>query len=152
MIGPADPENEHQAIGWKTFRRYRGDLESEYKGKYVLIHDEDVLGYFDDPVVAFREGLAKFPPGTFLVQGLGTPPIPDLGPTGMESPGARAHADKMQAEAGTTEPARPHSRGGESGSHASHRSAAPAPPATIAPVVDAAPSVNGNGKEAAGPH
>lgn len=80
MITPADPENEHQALGWQTWRERRAQLEAEHGGKYVLIHDQDVVGVFDGNLEALREGLAKFPPGTFLIKGIGLPPIPEAPP------------------------------------------------------------------------
>ena len=86
MVGPADPENEHQAIGWKTFNGLREKLEGEQPGRYVLVHDEEVLGFFDSPVAAMADGLAKFPPSTFLVRGLKTPPVIEPAPRTYHHP------------------------------------------------------------------
>jgi hypothetical protein len=43
-------------------------LLSTYRGKYVLIRDERILGAFDSEMDAIKAGVDKFPLGTFLVQ------------------------------------------------------------------------------------
>jgi len=43
-------------------------LVDEYRGKFIVIKDDHVLGAYDDEVDAIRETLRDHPPGTFLVQ------------------------------------------------------------------------------------
>lgn len=53
----------------KVFEANRKKWSREYRGKFVVIKDETVAGFFDEYADAFRAGLARFGGGrTFLVK------------------------------------------------------------------------------------
>ena len=53
----------------KVFEANRQEWSREHRGKFVVIKDETVAGFFDEYAEAFRVGLAKFGVGrTFLVK------------------------------------------------------------------------------------
>ncbi len=53
------------------FERVKPMLMEKHGGKFVLIMGEDLVGVFDDPKVAFQQGLDRLARGAFLVR-----PIP----------------------------------------------------------------------------
>jgi hypothetical protein len=59
-----------EALGreWNTYRREAGRLLAEgHDGKYVLIKEEMILGFFDSEDTARAEGSKRFPRQPFLV-------------------------------------------------------------------------------------
>lgn len=50
------------------YRAHQEELVRLYKGKFVVIFDNQVLGAFDTEMDAIREISPKYPLGTFLVQ------------------------------------------------------------------------------------
>ena len=53
----------------KVFESNREEWSGMYRGKFVVIQDEMVAGFFDEYADAFRAGLAKFGLGrSFLVK------------------------------------------------------------------------------------
>lgn len=44
------------------------DLVQKYRGKFLLIRHQSVQGAYDSEEIAIREGMKKYPLGTFLVQ------------------------------------------------------------------------------------
>ncbi len=46
---------------WDTYRREVGRLIAEgHEGKFVLIHGNEILGFFDNEAQAFAEGYRRF--------------------------------------------------------------------------------------------
>ena len=43
-------------------------LVEKYDGKYIVIHDQQVVAEYDDELSAVQESQEKYEPGTFLVQ------------------------------------------------------------------------------------
>lgn len=54
-----------------TLERERARLERDYRGKYVLVHGNEVIGAYDDFDTAEGEGLGRFPPNQFLIRQIG---------------------------------------------------------------------------------
>ena len=50
------------------FRRHQEEFARDNHGRYVVIHEDDVEGFYDDQLDAYLEAKAKFPPGSFLVR------------------------------------------------------------------------------------
>jgi hypothetical protein len=62
-----------------TLERERPHLEREHSGKYVLIHDDEIAGTYDDFAKAAEEGLRRFGSVPFLIRKIGAPD-PSLSP------------------------------------------------------------------------
>lgn len=43
-------------------------LVQEYRGKTLVIKDEQVVGVYDTPLDAYVESMKKYQPGTFMIQ------------------------------------------------------------------------------------
>jgi hypothetical protein len=70
-----NPSNSHSLE--REFAYYsanKGNLDSQYRGKFIVIKDETVLGPFDDQNSALREALKTYQAGTFLIQLCGEGP------------------------------------------------------------------------------
>lgn len=52
----------------RYFRTHQDDIVREYQGKYVLIHDDQVLGAFDNVGEAYQEAVSTLAPGTYVIQ------------------------------------------------------------------------------------
>lgn len=55
----------------KEFEYYiknQEELVKKYKGKFLVIKDEKVVGDYIDKVTAYNEGIKKYELGTFLIQ------------------------------------------------------------------------------------
>ena len=53
---------------FRFFLSHQAELVEKYKGKFVVIADENVLGAYDTEIEAVREVTKTRPLGTFLVQ------------------------------------------------------------------------------------
>ena len=54
---------------YEVFEGHRLEWSREHEGKYVVMHDGNVIGFFDDYGAGLRAGLAKFGVKTeFLIQ------------------------------------------------------------------------------------
>jgi len=53
---------------FKYYLEHQKELLKEYKGKYVVIKDCEVIGAYDDEIVAVEETSKTHQLGTFLVQ------------------------------------------------------------------------------------
>ena len=74
-----------------TLERERGRLEKEHKGKFVLVHGDEVVGTYDTFATAADEGLRRFGEKPFLIRQIGSntvelPPAVVYGLTGVGSP------------------------------------------------------------------
>jgi hypothetical protein len=61
MPKPLDTELE-------TYQRQRDRLLSQYEGKYVLIHDDEVVGAYESEIDAIYQGYDRFGNVPFLVK------------------------------------------------------------------------------------
>lgn len=57
------------------FEVRRGELESKYLGKWVVIHDSELSGVFDQFDAAASDAVAKFGRGPYLIRQVGAPPM-----------------------------------------------------------------------------
>ena len=54
---------------FRRFENRRKEWARNHDGKYVVMHKDEVVGFFDDYGAGLRAGIAKFGPTTeFLVQ------------------------------------------------------------------------------------
>lgn len=60
------------------FQRYITSYLPEQIGRYALLRHQEVIGFFDDPGEAAREGARRFSDNIFSIQEVSTAPI-DLG-------------------------------------------------------------------------
>jgi hypothetical protein len=59
---------EHLKAEIATYQQHRSRLVAEAEGKYVLIHDSDVVGTYDTYEDALNTGYKQFGLGPFMVQ------------------------------------------------------------------------------------
>jgi hypothetical protein len=52
----------------RTYHRERGRLESEHRGKFVLIRGDEIVGVFDDFHTASEQAARRFKRESYLVQ------------------------------------------------------------------------------------
>ncbi|MEK7629183.1 MAG: DUF5678 domain-containing protein [Patescibacteria group bacterium] len=50
------------------FKKHQDELVAKYKGKFIVIKDEAVLGVYDTEMEAYTDAKNKFELGTFLIQ------------------------------------------------------------------------------------
>jgi hypothetical protein len=55
-------------IAFNYYLDHQDELVAQYAGKYVVIHDNDVFGAYDDDLTAVTESERTLDAGTFLVQ------------------------------------------------------------------------------------
>ena len=51
--------------------KYRAKLEADHCGKYVLVHNEELIGVYEDNYEAMQEAVAKFGRGPYLIREIG---------------------------------------------------------------------------------
>ena len=55
-------------IEWETFERHREELVGRSEGKYVLIHEDQILGVFESQQDAISQGYERLGNVPFLVK------------------------------------------------------------------------------------
>ena len=50
------------------FRAKQAKFAQEHHGKFVLIHEEVVVDFFENELEAYNVAKAKYPPGSFLIR------------------------------------------------------------------------------------
>ncbi len=55
--------------------RHRAELEPEHNGKVALMHDEEVVGIYNDSESAFAAGMERYRRGEFSFQEIGAEPV-----------------------------------------------------------------------------
>jgi hypothetical protein len=60
------------------FQRHITDYLPQQAGRYALLRDQHVIGFYDDPGKAAEEGAKRFQDNIFSIQEVSTAPI-DLG-------------------------------------------------------------------------
>jgi hypothetical protein len=58
-----------------TYEAMRGDLETEHLGKWVLLHDKQLVGIYDSFDAVAQEAVRKFGRGPYLIRQVGAPPV-----------------------------------------------------------------------------
>ena len=53
----------------------RAELEADYLGKWVIFHDEALVGVFDTFEEAAPHAVEKFGRGPYLIREVGAPPV-----------------------------------------------------------------------------
>ena len=59
----------------EAFERKKELLERHHLGKWVLIHDQEVISAFDTFDAAAREAVRLFGRGPYLIRRVGRPPV-----------------------------------------------------------------------------
>lgn len=52
----------------KYFEQHKEELLKKFKGKYIIIVGEEVVGWFDSEKDAYFEAVQKYGAGNFLIQ------------------------------------------------------------------------------------
>ena len=55
--------------------RYQHELEATDSGRIALMHDEELIGVFDDGVTACENGLERFGSGNYSIVRIGAEPL-----------------------------------------------------------------------------
>jgi hypothetical protein len=66
----ADVETE---IG--AYDKLKAELESKHMGKWVLIHDQELVQVYDSFEAAAQDAVRRFGRGPYLIRQVGAPPI-----------------------------------------------------------------------------
>ncbi len=59
----------------EAYNEKRADLEAKYMGKWVLIHDRELIGVFDSIEAAADVAVQSFGRGPYLIRQVGAPPV-----------------------------------------------------------------------------
>lgn len=60
----------------EAYNRMRVKFETEYFGKWILIHDEHFISSFDSFEAVAEEAVKRFGAGPYLIRQVGAPQIP----------------------------------------------------------------------------
>ena len=52
----------------EVYRKHQEAFASEHHRQYVVIHGDDILGFYDDELEAYHEAKVRYKPGTFLLR------------------------------------------------------------------------------------
>jgi hypothetical protein len=63
---------------YDAFQRMLSSIIVDHRHEYALLHDRELIAFFDSPGAAYRSGLTRFPDAVFSVQEVTDEPI-DLG-------------------------------------------------------------------------
>ncbi len=58
-----------------AYERRRGELEMDYLGKWVVFHDEELVGTYETFEAAAEAAVERFGRGPYLIRQVGAPPI-----------------------------------------------------------------------------
>jgi hypothetical protein len=58
-----------------AYENMRGELEAQHTGKWVLVHNRQVIGVFDTSDEAAVSAVRQFGAGPYLIRQIGAPPI-----------------------------------------------------------------------------
>ena len=59
----------------EAYERIRPDLEVQHTGKWVLVHDGQLINTFNDFEAAASEAVRSFGRGPYLIRQVGAPPV-----------------------------------------------------------------------------
>lgn len=78
-----------------AYEGMQNDLEAHDAGKWVLVHDRELIGEYDSFEAAAEDAVARFGKGPYLIRQIGAPPVtlpasvmyhPDYGPNRLRIP------------------------------------------------------------------
>lgn len=58
-----------------AYERLAAQLERDHMGKWILMHNEKVVGMFESSSDAAVEAVTKFGRGPYLIRQIGAPPV-----------------------------------------------------------------------------
>jgi len=58
-----------------AYEAMRGDLEKKHMGKWILIHDRNLVAVYDSFEQAANEAVKRFGAGPYLIRQVGSPPV-----------------------------------------------------------------------------
>lgn len=58
-----------------AYERRRGELEMDYLGKWVVFHDEELVGTYETFEAAAESAVERFGRGPYLIRQVGAPPL-----------------------------------------------------------------------------
>ena len=58
-----------------AFEKMRGEIEASHMGKWVLIHDGELIGVFESLEAAAETAVSQFGSGPYLIRQVGEPPV-----------------------------------------------------------------------------
>lgn len=58
-----------------AYETMRGDLELKHLGKWVVIHDHQLIGVYENFEAAAKEAVRQFGRGPYLIRQVGAPPV-----------------------------------------------------------------------------
>ena len=58
-----------------AYERMRNDLEIDHLGKWVVVHDEKLIGAYESFETAADEAVQRFGRGPYLIRRVGAPPL-----------------------------------------------------------------------------
>ena len=61
--------------GLATYERLRSELESSHIGKWVLVHDDQLVGIYQTFDMAALDAVKKFGRGPYLIRQIGAAPV-----------------------------------------------------------------------------
>ena len=59
----------------REFEARRSELETDHFGKWVVIHQQKLVGVYDDFDAAAVDAVGKFGRGPYLIRQVGAPPV-----------------------------------------------------------------------------
>ena len=58
-----------------AYERMRNELETDYLGLWVVVHDEELIGTYDSFQTAAETAVERFGRGPYLIRRVGEPPM-----------------------------------------------------------------------------
>ena len=58
-----------------SYESMRSELETDHLGKWVIVHDEELVGIFDTFEDAASRAVEQFGRGPYLIREIGAPPV-----------------------------------------------------------------------------
>ena len=58
-----------------AYERMRNELETDYLGLWVVVHDEELIGTYDSFQTAAETAVERFGRGPYLIRRVGEPPL-----------------------------------------------------------------------------
>ena len=58
-----------------AYDRMRNELEMDYFGKWVVLHDEELVGTYEECEDAANTAIQRFGRGPYLIRQVGAPPM-----------------------------------------------------------------------------
>jgi len=73
-------DRQHREVdqNYDAFQRALGSILSEHRNQFALMRNRAIIGFFDKPGQAYRDGKLRFSDGIFSIQEVTDEPI-DLG-------------------------------------------------------------------------